>query len=473
MDSARYVLVAALAVAAVAQGGFPPAAQRLVTVLVGVALAVAALVHIAPMRGGAVGSGLRRVVVAGGALAGWAVLDGALHGDAAAGAAPALLVAGVVGVLLAARRLDPPAGAPGGGVLGTGLLGVGLLVAATGWAGVALHRQPWGLPGQGGWRAASTLTYPNATAAVLVPLVLLALSRLAAERRPDARAGLAMTATALLAGLGATGSRAGLLSLLAGGAVLVAAAGPRRAGLGRSSPAVPGAVVVLAGLLPSVPEDGPARPLPAVLTLVAGLALAAWLAGRPAWVSGVLAAAGGAALIAAAVATPGLAGRLTVSSPDRVGALRAALRLVGGSPLTGTGPGGADLRWTDDAGVHVIGYAHDEYVQVAAELGLLGAALLVALLGALAAAVRRRPVGAAVLVAAAVAAAFDFGWHVPAVPLVAAAVLGLAGAGTGRAVPVPTVPAVPVPAVPVPAVTVPVVRDGGGGRWGAPVGPAA
>jgi O-antigen ligase len=65
--------------------------------------------------------------------------------------------------------------------------------------------------------------------------------------------------------------------------------------------------------------------------------------------------------------------------------------------LTGTGPGNADLRWTgDDHGSHRFAYVHDEYLQVTAELGLVGLALLAILLVAIARMLwRARPTGRA------------------------------------------------------------------------------
>ena len=67
--------------------------------------------------------------------------------------------------------------------------------------------------------------------------------------------------------------------------------------------------------------------------------------------------------------------RGNLASPDRTGALHAALRLVAQHPLTGTGPGQADLRWKGhDHGSQLYTYVHNEYLQVAAELGLVGLA---------------------------------------------------------------------------------------------------
>src|SRR5581483_3067981 len=93
------------------------------------------------------------------------------------------------------------------------------------WAGVA-----WRLPRFAVlvehrlWRGGSTLTYPNAAAAALVPLALLALALLIA--RPD-KPLRAAAGYLLLVGVGATLSRAGFLALLVGFGVLAVLAGVR------------------------------------------------------------------------------------------------------------------------------------------------------------------------------------------------------------------------------------------------------
>ncbi|HEX5497162.1 MAG TPA: hypothetical protein VFX70_21575, partial [Mycobacteriales bacterium] len=75
------------------------------------------------------------------------------------------------------------------------------------WAGVAFRTVPWGLDARGLWRASSTVTYPNATAAVLVPVCLLAL---AMRTRRGGSPWLGLATTGLLAGL-AVGTWAGRL----------------------------------------------------------------------------------------------------------------------------------------------------------------------------------------------------------------------------------------------------------------------
>ena len=87
--------------------------------------------------------------------------------------------------------------------------------------------------------------------------------------------------------------------------------------------------------------------------------------------------------------------RGNLASPDRTGALHAALRLVAQHPLTGTGPGQADLRWKGhDHGSQLYAYVHNEYLQVTAELGLVGLGLLAVLLVAITRLLwRARPTG--------------------------------------------------------------------------------
>jgi O-antigen ligase len=120
--------------------------------------------------------------------------------------------------------------------------------------------------------------------------------------------------------------------------------------------------------------------------------------------------------------------RITLASPDRSGAVGAALRVAAAHPLTGAGPGQADLRSRGaDGGIRIFGYAHNEYAQVAAELGLVGLVLLAILLVALARLLWRAcaagpPVAGWAGVVAATAAfavhsGFDFVWHLPAVVL--------------------------------------------------------
>jgi O-antigen ligase len=128
--------------------------------------------------------------------------------------------------------------------------------------------------------------------------------------------------------------------------------------------------------------------------------------------------------------------RVTLSSPDRSHELHAALQLFGAHPVTGVGPGNVDLTWNATPGSSTTmheEYVHDEYLQVLVEVGIPGLLLLVAGLGAVVMGIRRARRGVvfdatagavAALVVLAVHSAFDFLWHVPVVPLVAAVIVG-------------------------------------------------
>jgi hypothetical protein len=243
---AGLLLLTAVAAGLFGQGAFYTRVRWSVGVLV-VAAVVLALVSWPPTRDDA----RLPPVVAALALAAWAVLDAALLGVATAGVGPALLLLGVVAVLLVCRRL----GQEDREVLLLGVVAVGLLVALAGWLGVAGRVGSWAWLGDGLWRASSTLTYPNAAAAVLVPVVLLVLGRLV-----DAPGSLplALAATGLLAGAAATMSRAAVLALAVGLVVLAGLRGfpgTARAALGPCM----GALVALAGLVPSMPDVGPPR----------------------------------------------------------------------------------------------------------------------------------------------------------------------------------------------------------------------
>jgi O-antigen ligase len=242
-------------------------------------------------------------------------------------------------------------------------------------------------------------------------------------------------------------SRAGALALVVG---LVVLAGLR--GLGATARAtvgpVAGALVATIGLLPSMPAASPPRSALALVGLGVGLALAAMMTRLRRWPAlallGVILLAGVAGLLVTAADGMGGAAqtvaeaRVNLASPDRTGALHAALRLVSQHPLTGTGPGQADLRWKGhNHGSQLYTYVHNEYLQITAELGLVGLALLALLLVAITrllwGARATGPGGAMATWAGVVAAAaafaihsgFDFVWHLPAIVLTVTLLVGL------------------------------------------------
>ena len=423
------LLVVALVVAIAAQGAYYGAGQR--TVAMVLLLALLAALRASPWSRD---DALLPPVWAGAALAAWAAVSATVAGDITAALPIVALLAGVVVVLLAVRRLT-------GGqrdALAAAVVTVGVLTAASGWVGVAWRVTPWALEDQGLWRAATTLTYANAAAGLLVPLALLAIARLAA--RPGVPA---MVATwLLLIGAGATLSRGGALALAVGAAVLATLLGPGRT-LRAAGPPSLGAVVALAGLAPSMPASSLPRPALAAAALVVGMGVALGASHLGSRLLGLGLAA--AVLTACAVLVVGgrtsdtwgsLADtRLTIASPDRAAEARAALRIAAERPLTGTGPDRAVLTWVQHDRRVTSRYVHNEYLQVLAELGFVGLALLVVLLASLAWTVRRgRPhapstavwAGAAAgLAALATHSALDFLWHLPAIPLAGAVLAGL------------------------------------------------
>jgi len=423
------LLVVALVVAVAAQGAYYGGGQQVLAV-------VLLLVLFAALRARSWSrdDALLPPVGTGAALAAWTAVSATVAGDITAALPVIALLAGVVVVLVAVRRLT-------GGqrdALAAAVVAVGGLVAASGWVGVAWRVTPWALEDQGLWRAATTLTYANAAAGLLVPLASLAVARLVT--RPGVPANLA--AWLLLVGAGATLSRGGVLALAVGAAVLATLLGPGRT-LRATGPPTLGAVVALAGLAPSMPASSPPRPVLAAAALMVGVGVAVGASHLPSRLLAlglalvVLAAGAGLAVGGRGgdAAATGAGTRLNVASPDRVAAARAALQLAAERPLTGTGPDRAVLTWVQNSRRVTGRYVHNEYLQVLAELGFVGLALLVVLLASLARAVwRGRPhapstavwAGAAAgLGALAVHSALDFLWHLPAIPLVGAVLAGL------------------------------------------------
>jgi O-Antigen ligase len=373
-------------------------------------------------------------VWAGAALAAWAAASATVAGDITAALPIIALLVGVVVALVAVRRLARGQR----DALAAAVVVVGGLAAVTGWVGVAWRVTPWALEDQELWRAATTLTYANAAAGLLVPLALLAVARLAT--RPGVPAIVA--ACLLLIGAGATLSRGGALALAVGAAVLATLLSLGRT-LRTAGPPTLGAVVALAGLAPSMPANSPPRPALAAATLVAGLGVAVGasrLRSRQLTLGLAVAVVGACVVLVVGgrggdAAPTVTSARLTIASPDRAAAARAALQLAAERPLTGTGPNRAVLTWVQDSRRVTGRYAHNEYLQVLAELGFIGLALLVVLLAGLAWTVwRGRPhapstavwAGAAAgLAALAVHSALDFLWHLPAIPLAGAVLAGL------------------------------------------------
>lgn len=425
------LVVLALTVAAGAQGAFYGPAQRAVGAILAAA-GIATMSRVPSLRPD-VRLGLLRAAAG---LAAWSLASAAMAGEPRRAASTVLLLAGVITVVVVCRRCPRPARHE---LVGAILL-IGAVLAMTGWAGVAWQSSPWALEDQGLWRGATAITYANAAAGVLVPLALLAFARASS---PSGARGDHLAACVLLTGAGATLSRGGLVALAAGAVVLGVLLG-FRALLRGGGPAILGAVIALSGLVPSMPSSSPPRPALAVAGLFLGLLATTLLVQvRRATVArtlvglglagGLVLVAGGPVMDAAgSIAQP----RLSLGSPDRVGQAGAALREAARNPVTGTGPGSLSLRWVDGDGRTLRAeYVHNEYLQILAELGAVGVALLLVLIVEVGRTVARGRKAApslptwagvaAALVAMAVHALFDFGWHVPVVPLTGAALVGI------------------------------------------------
>ncbi|HST47491.1 O-antigen ligase family protein [Jatrophihabitans sp.] len=439
-ETVTWLLLAALAGAVLDQGGFYAGAQRVLGLALAAAVAVAMWSAARPVpRTWSVPA------VTGFACAGWALLDGWLHGAPGSGVRPALLVVAAGAVIALCRWLDSDHRAR----LSTAVAMLGCLTGLLGWYGVASHSPAFALTGQGLWRAMGTLGYPNAAAAFLAVLLVGTVTR--QVRNGSAHWPTALAGTALLVGLGATLSRGGLLATAAGLAALAALLGPRRVLAALWAPVL-GAALALAGLLPGLAATAAPHPGLAAGTLAAGLVTGGWaplawhwlrsrMARLPLAFLGCLAVSLTGALLAATGAGSVLSSlrqaRLTLSSADRVAAWQAVTDVIARHPVIGAGPGLRTFSWSDPhGGVLVFAYAHNEYLQVLAELGTIGLVLLLACLAALLRVLGRcRPRSAGGEAAAAAiaglavlctSALFDFTGHFPAIVLTAAALVGCA-----------------------------------------------
>lgn len=419
------IVVAALGVVVVGQGGFYPPVQLVVTI----ALATAAL--LALMGGVTVDASLAPPAYLAAALSTWAVARSSIGGDPASGVAMAMLVAGIAVVVAVFSTAD----VEDRRLLGHVLVALGVGVAATGWVGMAFHLRPWAMTATSTWRASSVITYPNATAALLVLILLPVVAERASARR-SVVTGLVVWAH--LVGIGAAQSRGGMVALAAGVAVVAAIIGARRTIVALGGPLV-GAAATLASLVPGAHHDVAARPALAVAGALIGMAIVAVdvrIPERMSAAAGVVLVGGGSCLAVVMGAMGLLRGdRFRFGSPEREQANDLAIEAIRRNPVGGVGPGDLDLIWHTPDAVQSLQYVHNEYLELTAELGLIGLAFLATSALLVVRSMRRARSsadtarwvgGAAGLAAFGVHSAFDFLWHVPAVPLVAASVLGLA-----------------------------------------------
>jgi len=342
---------------------------------------------------------------------------------------------------LATRRLDDKYR-----VLATQLVvAVGAVSAAAGLVATTARWYPLAMPAQNLWRLSTTLTYSNA-AGVLLAVALLA--GLGLEQRA---AVTKLMVCLCAAGLVATQSRGAVLGALVG-VLVVPLAQLRRAtvtvalgvlgGLavvatssgGSAQPLAALAVAAAVVLAVALPRRGHALGLPAKLTRRAGGGVRKRVA-----VLAVLGAATiGIAVGAGVVLRVPIERRVALgSSEDRGYEWTAAFDQWRSSPIVGVGPDQTLYFHAPDG--NYAHFSHNEYLQVLADAGVVGALLLVLTGVCVVRAVRREDIATscatAALVAFAAAAALDFDWHLAALGLVGGWVAGLAGrpAGVARA----------------------------------------
>jgi O-antigen ligase/polysaccharide polymerase Wzy-like membrane protein len=456
--SARATLVAGPVALAFFSGGFFDGPRDVALLAAGVVLAV--LVAAAPAGQVVPATPAARIaLVAAAAYAGWIALSitwAPLRDFAGDDAERALLYATVLaasaiafGERRAARALEPLVAAGTVIVIGYGLAGRLL-------PGIVTEHPQRSAVG----RLDQPLTYWNATGA-LAAIGLVLCARVAGDRdRPPAlRAGAAAAAVALGMGCYLSFSRGALAALAAGlltlvvlgptfgqlrAAVLVAVAGGAGAIAAAASPAVraldgsmatrerEGAIVlavalVLMGLAARIGRRRLAdRPLP--LPRWSGWAV---LAAIVALLVVPIVAAGGHQQ--APPATGATNQRFASLGSNRYGYWRVALDTGLDHPLAGVGASGFRVQWLQRRDVdEVVRDAHSLELETFAELGLVGVALLAALLGAVALSARATyeidPALAAGPTAALAAWAFhsaiDWDWEMPALTLVAVVLAG-------------------------------------------------
>ena len=309
-------------------------------------------------------------------------------------------------------------------------------------------------------RLEQPLTYWNAFG-LLAALGLVLAVRIAGDAdRPGPLRGAAAAAGVVL-GLGAylTFGRGALAAVAAGVLVLIALAPDGRFQL-LSAAVVTGAAglaALLATRYPTVKTlvegqegDTSAGARTLIGTLLLALAAAALVVRESRWAArlpslrvsrpAAVLMATGLVLVMGAIATAVFEGKPEAVSPEqradpaRLGSVdsnryrywEVALETWADRPLRGIGSGGFQVEWLKVRDrVDTSGDAHSLYLETGAELGIVGAALLLVFLGAVAAAVvrlyrldRRAAAGpAAVLTAWAVHAGLDWDWEMPAVTL--------------------------------------------------------
>jgi O-Antigen ligase len=305
-----------------------------------------------------------------------------------------------------------------------GLAACGVLI---GFAGLIWRWFPMAMPAQGLWRLSTSLTYADAAGLVCGVCLLLALG---CGRWP------------LLVRLVVCLNTAGLLATQSRGAYVAVACAcllvPARCYREFVVPIAAGAGLGIAAIASS-PDSHPVPWLGAVVVLALLLAAVDRPGAARRWSSGRTRAAIGLAILCGAISAVlfvhheiGLRA-LAPSDQDRAAEWSSALHQWRSAPFVGVGPDRVLLLHArDGSSAH---FAHNEYLQIGADTGLIGLGLLGLVGLSLAKALRRvSPLSScavAAVVCWAVGGAFDFDWHLPVVGLVGGWCAGLAAREEG------------------------------------------
>ena len=307
-------------------------------------------------------------------------------------------------------------------VAGLGVACLGAAGAVVGFAGLIWRWYPMAMPAEGLWRLSSTLTYSDAAGLALGVCLLLALGS-------DVYPWLTRVVVCLCAGgLLATQSRGAYLAF-ACALVLV----PWRRYVQFLVPLLAGAALGIAAIVSS-PDAGPVTWLGVVLLLALCLAAVA-----PSNVLSLPVRTTGRVLLGLVLLFGAAAASILVhhefalrvfapSDQDRSVEWSAALHQWLSAPLLGVGPDRLlEFHAIDGTTAH---FADNEYLQISADSGVIGLMLLAFSIVCVTRVVRRTDLVAscatAALVCWAVAAAFDFDWHLPFIGLLGGWCLGLA-----------------------------------------------
>jgi hypothetical protein len=412
--TAPSLLLALAAVAGWRAGGFWHAEAAAIAVIAGVLL-VAALIGAPPDRRGAV------VIGSLGLLTVWWCIRSVTAGPGTdflpLGASMIAFAAAFAAVRpLVGRQRDLAALA---------MACLGAMGALFGFAGLIWRWFPMAMPAQGLWRLSSALTYADAAGLAFAVCLLLALG---CDRWP---AVVRVAVCLNVAGLIAAQSRGALLAV-ACACLLVPARRYREMAL----PLVSGVGLGIAAVATS-PQRHPVPWLAAVV--VAAVVIAAsdrrgrdrrWSSAR---VRSVVAAAILCGVIGAAILVHHEIGlrALAPSDQDRSAEWSSAWHQWTSAPFAGVGADRAlVLHAADGSSAH---FAHNEYLQVAADAGIVGVGLLAFVALSLAKLLRRvdplSSCAVAAVVCWAVGGAFDFDWHLPVVGLLGGWCAGLAAKG--------------------------------------------